>query len=96
MIEQNLTNNSQLAIHAVYGRKMIAEKADNNTGYELTSCMTLSNVAKKELMEVLLKEFGGFPTDSSEDLVEDFGMTLLNLAVIAIKRRLKNNKIKNT
>jgi hypothetical protein len=89
MTEQNFTNNSQLAIQAVYGRKMITEKADNNIGYELTSCMTLSNVAKKELMEVLLKEFG--PEKAKEFSDKDLntiGLLLLNILAESLKMKI--------
>jgi hypothetical protein len=89
MTEQNLTNNSQLAIHAVCGRKTIAEKVNNNTGYELTSCMALSDVAKKELMEVLLKEFG--PEKAKEFSDKDLntiGLLLLNILAESLKMKI--------
>lgn len=57
---------------------------------------TLTKESYEDLKEILQKELGELPIEFSEDLVKDFGLTLLNLTVIAIKRRLKINKQNNT
>ena len=56
---------------------------------------TLTKEAHKELMEILQKQFSGFSVGYPAELVEDLGLTFLNLTVIALKRRLKisNKKI---
>jgi len=57
---------------------------------------TLTKEAHKELTEILQKKFSGISAGYPADLVEDLGLTLLNLTVIALKRRLKINKQNNT
>jgi hypothetical protein len=57
---------------------------------------TLTKEAHKELMEILQKQFSGFSAGYPAELVEDLGLTFLNLTVIALKRRLKINKKKDT
>jgi hypothetical protein len=53
---------------------------------------TLTKEAYRELTEILQRKFKGkYP----EELIEDFGLTLLNLTAIAIKRRLRINKQKD-
>lgn len=57
---------------------------------------TLTKESIKELTEILQKQFGGLSTGFPEDLVEDLGLTLLNLTAISLKRRLKNKKHENS
>lgn len=56
---------------------------------------TLTKQAHKELTEILQKQFKGTSVVYPNELVEDFGLTLLNLTVLALKRRLKINKQKD-
>ena len=55
----------------------------------------LTQKAHKELEEILNKQFKGLSEGFPTELVEDLGLTLLNLTVLALKRRLKINKQKN-
>lgn len=55
----------------------------------------LTKQAHKELAEILQKQFSGISVGFPDDLVGDLGLTLLNLTVIALKRRLKINKQKD-
>lgn len=55
----------------------------------------LTKQAHKELTEILQKQFSGISAGFPPELVEDLGLTLLNLTVIALKRRLKINKRKD-
>ena len=52
----------------------------------------LTKEARDELMEILQKQFGSISPGFPDELVEDFGLTLLNLTVTALKRRLKIHK----
>lgn len=54
----------------------------------------LTKEAHRELAEILRKQFGGISAGFPDELVEDLGLTLLNLTVIALKRRLRINKQK--
>ena len=54
---------------------------------------TLTNEAYEEIKGILQKQFGVIPDDFSEDLVKDLGLTLLNLTVMSLKRRLRISKI---
>ncbi len=91
MTDINLTNNSQSAIQAIYGRDIIVENTDKNADYELTSCMALSNGAKGDLMEVLIKEFGPERAKkySDEDL-NKVGLLLLNILAESLKMKVVN------
>ena len=53
----------------------------------------LTKKAHKELVNILQKQFRGTSIVYPKELVEDFGLTLLNLTVLALKRkiRLKND-----
>ena len=66
-------------------------KESQNTGYELTSCMALSDVAKRDLMEVLRKEFGPERAKkySDEDL-NKVGLLLLNILAESLKMKVVN------
>jgi len=55
---------------------------------------TLTKKAKDELKDILKKEFRG-ASEYPEELIEDFGLTLLNLTTIALKRRAQIHKQKN-
>ena len=55
---------------------------------------TLTKEAHRELTEILRKQFSGISVGFPDELVEDLGLTLLNLTVIALKRRLRINKQK--
>lgn len=55
----------------------------------------LTKKAYKELRDILQKEFSGISPQYPDELIEDFGSTLLNLTAIALKRKLKLNKLKN-
>jgi len=52
----------------------------------------LTKEARRELAEILQKQFSGVSASFPNKLVEDLGLTLLNLTVIALKRRLRINK----
>lgn len=56
---------------------------------------TLTKKAHGELAEILQKQFSGISVGFPNELVEDLGLTLLNLTVIALKRRLRINKQKS-
>jgi hypothetical protein len=49
----------------------------------------LTKKAHKELTDILQKQFKG---NYSEELIEDLGVTFLNLAVIALKRKIRLKK----
>ena len=66
-------------------------KESQNTGYELTSCMVLSNVAKRDLMEVLQKEFGpDRAKDFSDEDLNKVGLLLLNILAESLKMKIVN------
>jgi hypothetical protein len=53
---------------------------------------TLTKEASKELTAILQKQFKNSSMTFPDELIEDLGLTLLNLAVISLKRRLKINR----
>ena len=55
---------------------------------------TLTKEAHRELKEILQKQFGAISIGFPDELVEDLGLTFLNLTAIALKRRLNINKQK--
>lgn len=57
---------------------------------------TLTKESIKELTEILQKQFSGLSDGFPDDLVEDLGLTLLNLTAMSLKRRLKNKKNENS
>ena len=56
----------------------------------------LTEGSKKELYRILKAQFGDKISDFSDDLVEDLGLTLLNLIAIALKRKIKVSKQNDT
>lgn len=54
----------------------------------------LTKEAHRGLVEILRKQFSGTSAGFPDELIEDLGLTLLNLTVIALKRRLRINKQK--
>lgn len=54
----------------------------------------LTKKAHKELKSILQKQFAGISPGYPDELVEDLGLTLLNLTVIALKRKIKLHKSK--
>ena len=57
---------------------------------------TLTKQAHKELEEILQRQFCGTSDGYPSELVEDLGITLLNLTAIGLKRQIRINKQKNT
>ena len=57
---------------------------------------TLTKEAYRELTEILQKQFNDISVGFPSELVEDLGLTLLNLTVVTLKRRLKINKREDT
>ena len=52
----------------------------------------LTKKAHKELTEILKKQFSGTSVVYPDELVEDFGLTLLNLTVLVLKRKIRLKK----
>ena len=55
----------------------------------------LTRESVKELYNILQTQFGDKINDFSDDLVEDLGLTLINLIAIALKRKIKIEKHNN-
>lgn len=53
---------------------------------------TLTKTSIRELREILNNQFGDLSANFTDDLIEDLGITFLNLTAISLKRRLKNKK----
>ena len=49
----------------------------------------LTEESKKQLYQILHEQFGDKVAVFSDDLVEELGLTLINLIVIALKRKIK-------
>lgn len=57
---------------------------------------TLTKTSIRELREIINNQFGDLSAEFTDDLVEDLGITLLNLTAVSLKRRLKNKKQENS
>jgi len=51
--------------------------------------MNLTDEARKELRDILVRDFGGKAQDLSDSEVDDLGFRLLKLTAIAMKRKTK-------
>ena len=55
----------------------------------------LTKKAHKELKEILQKQLKGTSVVYPNELIEDFGLTLLNLTVLALKRKIRLKKLQH-